>query len=228
MRLLLVEDHTPLAEALAAGLQRGGFAVDSALTAARARAFMASVEFDVVVLDIGLPDGSGLELLREWRARPGPPVLLLTALGELEDRVRGLDAGADDYVVKPVEIPELLARCRAMLRRPGDRSRPVLVEGPLTLDPATRSAELHGERLRLAPREVSVLEQLMRHSGRVVPRGRMEQAVYSFDEEVGPNALEAAVSRLRRVLTVADSPLTVVSVRGVGWMLAAAHLSTGP
>lgn len=222
MRLLLVEDHPPLAEALTAGLARGGFAVDCAGSAAEARRWAAGAAYDLVVLDIGLPDGSGLALLAEWRRGDGPPVLLLTARGELHDRVAGLDTGADDYLVKPVEIPELLARCRAVLRRPGARTGPALAEGPLVLDTATRNATLYGERLPLARREVGVLEQLLRRSGRVVPRAQLEQAVYGFDEVVGPNALEAAVSRLRKVLEAADAPLTVVTVRGVGWMLAAA------
>jgi two-component system OmpR family response regulator len=220
MRLLLVEDHPALAEALADGLTRGGFAVDRAADAVAARQHVAATRYDVVVLDIGLPGTDGLSLLREWRRASGPPVLLLTARGDVQDRVLGLDAGADDYVVKPVEISELLARCRAVLRRPGLRTGPTLVEGPLTLDPTSRNAELYGERLPLARREFCLLEQLLRKSGRVVPRNLLEQAIYSFDDEVGPNALEAAVSRLRKVLEGAGAPLTVVTIRGVGWMLA--------
>lgn len=220
MRILLVEDHLPLAEALAAGLNRGGFAVDCAHAAAVARRFFAATPYDLVILDIGLPDGSGLDLLTEWRRSPGPPVLMLTARGELHDRVLGLDAGADDYLIKPVEVPELLARCRALLRRPGARTGPALIEGALALDTATRNVELHGQRLPLGRREVGVLEQLMRRSGRVVPRSVLEQSVYGFDEEVSPNALEAVVSRLRKALESADAPLTVIAVRGVGWMLA--------
>lgn len=225
MRLLLVEDHLPLAAALAEGLGWGGFVVDHAASAVDARRHFAAVDYDLVVLDIGLPDGSGLDLLAEWRRGPGPPVMVLTARGEIHDRIGGLDAGADDYLVKPVEMPELLARCRAVLRRPGARSGPVLAEGPLTLDTSTRNVELAGARLPLARREVGVLEQLLRRSGRVVPRALMEQAVYGFDDEVGPNAIEAAVSRLRKVLESAGSPSTVVAVRGVGWMLVPAGAS---
>lgn len=204
---------------------RGGFAVDRAADAVAARQFVAATAYDLVVLDIGLPGTSGLSLLREWRRGSGPPVLLLTALGDVQDRVLGLDAGADDYVVKPVEISELLARCRAVLRRPGLRPGPTLVEGPLVLDPTSRNAELFGERLPLARREFCLLEQLLRKSGRVVPRNLLEQAIYSFDDEVGPNALEASVSRLRKVLEGAGAPLTVVTVRGVGWMLASVRES---
>lgn len=219
MRLLLVEDHLPLAEVLVDGLLRGGFTVDHAAGAVAARRHRAAAAYDLVLLDIGLPDGSGLDLLAEWRREPGPPVVVLTARGEIHERIGGLDAGADDYIVKPVEIPELLARCRAVLRRPGARVGPVLAEGPLTLDTVTRNVELGGSRLPLGRREVGVLEQLLRRAGRVVPRGVLEQAVYGFDDEVGPNAIEAAISRLRRVLESAGSPSTVVAVRGVGWML---------
>jgi two-component system OmpR family response regulator len=220
MRLLLVEDHPTLAEALAEALERSGFAVDHAADAAGARRFFGATDYDLVVLDIGLPDGSGLSLLAEWRRKPGPPVLLLTARDRLDDRVEGLDAGADDYIVKPVEVPELIARCRAVLRRPGERTGPCLSVGPLELNTATRNVELHGERLALSRREVAVLEQLMLGGGRVVPRERLEQTIYGFGDEVGPNALEAAVSRLRRALRASTGDVQVITVRGVGWMLA--------
>lgn len=222
MRLLLVEDHTPLAAALAAGLERGGFAVDRAHSAAEARRFFSATGYDLVVLDIGLPDDSGLTLLSEWRRVASPPMLLLTARDQLQDRVDGLDAGADDYIVKPVEMPELIARCRAVLRRPGERAGPNLVAGSLTMNTASRNVDVRGEPLALSRREITVLEQLMLARGRVVSRALLEQAVYGFDEAVGPNALEAAVSRLRKTLGATDAGLTVVTVRGVGWMLSSA------
>jgi len=219
MRLLLVEDHAPLAEAIAAALSRGGFAVDHAATAAAARDLVAVAVHDLAVLDLGLPDGDGLDLLAEWRATPGLPVIVLTARDGLHERVAGLDAGADDYVVKPVEMPELLARCRAVLRRPGGRLGTLLEAGPVCLDTTSRQVAVAGRPLALGRRETGVLEQLLRAKGRVVTRRALEEALYGIDDGVSPNALDAAVSRLRRALEAAGAPLTIHVVRGVGWVL---------
>lgn len=220
MRVLLVEDHPPLAEAVCDALGRAGFAVDHAGTVADARAMAELADYALVLLDLGLPDGDGLRLLPILRAQGRVPVIVLTARDQLADRLAGLDGGADDYVVKPVEMPELVARCRAILRRPGDRSGQLLEVGPLIFDTVARNVTVNGASLVLGRREVGVLEQLMRAAGRVVSRNMMEEAIYGFDDEVGPNALEAAVSRLRRALEAADCPLPIVTVRGVGWMLA--------
>lgn len=219
MRVLLVEDHPPLAEAVCVALRRAGFAVDHAGTAADAREMAALADYGLVLLDLGLPDGDGTTLLPVLRGGGRVPVIVLTARDQLADRIAGLDGGADDYVVKPVEMPELVARCRAILRRPGDRSGSTLTIGPLALDTVARSVSLHGAPLILGRRETGVLEQLMRAAGRVVSRQMLEDAIYGFDDEVGPNALEAAVSRLRRALEAADCPVPVVTIRGVGWML---------
>ncbi len=219
MRVLLVEDHPPLAEAVCDALRRAGFAVDHAGTAADAREMAALADYGLVLLDLGLPDGDGTTLLPVLRGGGRVPVIVLTARDQLADRLAGLDGGADDYVVKPVEMPELVARCRAILRRPGDRSGSTLTVGPLALDTVARSVSLHGAPLILGRRETGVLEQLMRAAGRVVLRQMLEEALYGFDDEVGPNALEAAVSRLRRALEAADCPVPVVTIRGVGWML---------
>lgn len=219
MRVLLVEDHPPLAEAVCDALRRAGFAVDHAGTAADAREMAALADYGLVLLDLGLPDGDGATLLPVLRGGGRVPVIVLTARDQLAARIAGLDGGADDYVVKPVEMPELVARCRAILRRPGDRSGSTLTIGPLALDTVARSVSLHGAPLILGRRETGVLEQLMRAAGRVVSRQMLEDAIYGFDDEVGPNALEAAVSRLRRALEAADCPVPVVTIRGVGWML---------
>ncbi|WP_051108189.1 response regulator [Yoonia vestfoldensis] len=219
MRVLLVEDHPPLAEAVCDALRRAGFAVDHAATAADARDMAALADYTLVLLDLGLPDGDGALLLPVLRDDGRVPVIVLTARDQLADRLAGLDGGADDYVVKPVEMPELVARCRAILRRPGDRSDKILRIGPLALDTVARSVNVDGEPLILGRRETGVLEQLMRAAGRVVSRQMLEEAIYGFDDEVGPNALEAAVSRLRRALDAAGSPLPIVTVRGVGYML---------
>lgn len=220
MRILLVEDHPLLAEAVTAGLRRAGFTVDHAGSAAKASQMVASTTYALVLLDLGLPDGNGLKLLPAMRAKGQVPVIVLTARDELCDRLAGLDGGADDYVVKPVEMPELIARCRAVLRRPGGRADATLRVGSLALDTVSRSASVNDVPVPLGRREIGVLEQLMRAAGRVSSRKVLEEAVYGFDDEVGPNALEAAVSRLRRALEAADCPLPIVTVRGVGWMLA--------
>lgn len=219
MRVLLIEDHTPLAEAVGDALRRAGFTVDHAPCARDAADMAAVAEYALILLDLGLPDGDGITLLPRLRDGGRVPVIVLTARDQLADRLAGLDGGADDYVVKPVEMPELVARCRAVLRRPGDRSATVLRLGSLELDTAARTVSVGGDPVPLARREVTVLEHLMRASGRVATRGALEEAVYGFDDEVGPNAIEASVSRLRRALAAAGCPTPVVTVRGLGWML---------
>jgi two-component system OmpR family response regulator len=221
MRILLVEDYPPLAEATRDALVRAGFAVDLAVDVADARAYAELEAHDLVVLDLGLPDGCGLDLLAELRERGSTPVLVLTARDALEDRLAGLDGGADDYVLKPVEMPELVARCRAILRRPGGRFSRVLELETLRLDTVERQAEVDGRPLILARRELGVLEQLLRRKGKVAPRRVIEDALYGLDEEVTPNAVDAAVSRLRRALEAAGAPVAMHTVRGVGWILAA-------
>lgn len=220
MRILLVEDHPSLAEALIDGLRRASFTVDHAASAAGARHMAGMTVYALVILDLGLPDGDGLKLLPMLRDDGRVPVIVLTARDALEDRLAGLDGGADDYIVKPIEMPELIARCRAVLRRPGKRGENTLHVGSLTLDTQTRTASVDGVPLVLGRRELGVLEQLMRAAGRVTTRRVLEEAIYSFDDEVTPNALEAAVSRLRKALQSADCALPIVTVRGVGWMLA--------
>ena len=181
--------------------------------------------YALVLLDLGLPDRDGLTLLPVLRRGGRSPVIVLTARDQLADRLAGLDGGADDYIVKPVEMPELVARCRAVLRRPGERAETVLRIGPLALDTVARTASVDDERVALGRREIGVLEQLMRAAGRVAPRRVLEEAIYTFDDEVGPNALEASVSRLRRALDAAGCPMSIVTIRGVGWMLAKEALS---
>lgn len=219
MRVLLVEDHPPLAEAVCDALSRAGFAVDHAATAEDARELSALSEYALVLLDLGLPDEDGLRLLPVLRRGGRVPVIVLTARDQLADRLAGLDGGADDYVVKPVEMPELVARARAVLRRPGDRSDMMLRLGPLALDTSARAVTVGNLPVLLGRREVGVLEHLMRSAGRVVSRRVLEDAIYTLDDEVTPNALEAAVSRLRRALEAAECSIPIVNVRGVGWML---------
>lgn len=218
-RLLLVEDHAGLAQAFDDGLTRAGFAVDQAASIREAREHAERSSYDLVLLDLGLPDGSGLELLEEWRAIAGMPVIVLTARGALGDKVEGLNKGADDYLAKPVEIPELVARCRAVLRRPGNRVSVILEAGELQLDTAHREVRLRGQILPLGRREIGALEIMMRRKNHVVSRRAIEEALYDEDAEITPNAIDAAVSRLRRTLDAQGADIAMQTVRGIGWML---------
>lgn len=218
MRLLVIEDNMRMAELIGQGLGKRGFACDLAGSLAAADDHIAVTAYDALVLDLGLPDGDGVDWLRSLPA-DRPPVLILTARHTLEDRVAGLDSGADDYLVKPAEIEEIAARLRALLRRPGSRAPALLELGALSFDPATREARVHGEALRLGRRESDLLEILLRRAGAVTPRETIEQALYGWDEEVTPNALEAAASRLRRRLVDAGAGDILRAVRGVGYYL---------
>ncbi|ABQ70061.1 winged helix-turn-helix domain-containing protein [Sphingobium fuliginis] len=220
MRLLVVEDNDRMAALIADGLRRRGFVCDIALDLAQADDAMAGAQYDAIVLDLGLPDGDGIDWLAGRRKyQQMPPAIIQTARGALEDRVTGLDAGADDYVVKPVEVDELAARIRALLRRPGVRTQPVIEVGTLCFDTASRSASIADRNVDLSRREADLLELLMRRAGTVVHRDVIENALYSFNDPVTPNAVEAAVSRLRRKLDEAAMPGTLHTVRGVGYML---------
>jgi two-component system OmpR family response regulator len=201
------------------GLSRAGFAVDCASSVRAARSCVENADYDLALLDLGLPDGNGLVLLEEWRGKSDMPVIVLTARGALGDRVEGLNTGADDYLVKPVEIPELVARCRAVLRRPGSRLGLVLKAGALQLDTAHREVRLRDDMLPLGRREVGVLEIMMRRKNHVVSRRAIEEALYDQDTEITPNAIDAAVSRLRRTLEAAEADIRMQTVRGIGWML---------
>lgn len=220
MRLLLIEDNGRLAALMVAGLARRGFACDHVPDLLSADAAMATLRYDVLIVDRGLPDGDGITWLRvRRRAGDMMPALVLTARDALEDRVGGLDAGADDYVVKPVEVDEVAARIRALLRRPGPRAETGLSCGPLFFDAASRSAQCDGRPLDLPRRETDLLELLLRQAGTVVRRTSIESALYSFAEPVTPNAVEASVSRLRRRLEEAGARDMLHTVRGVGYML---------
>lgn len=216
MRVLVVEDDPLLGEALSVGMRQRGFAADWVRDGIAADTALRTTAFSAVVLDLGLPRLSGLQLLRQRRdAHDRTPVLILTAQDAVEERVRGLDAGADDYVVKPVDLDELAARLRALLRRGNGDPRPLLQIGALTLDPAARRVEWHGATVDLSPREFDLLLEFARAAGRWLSKEQLTERLYGWHEEVDSNALEVHVHHLRRKL----DPALILTQRGVGYML---------
>jgi len=217
MRCLLVEDHEPLARGLLASLEQSGFAVDWVTTGTAADDLLTAAEFDVVVLDLGLPDMDGITVLKRFRARRGKsPVLILTARDTVQDRVNGLDFGADDYLTKPFAIEELEARTRALVRR-GHATSSRLTVGPLSLDTISRQADLDGVPLRLPRREFCLLEVLALRAGQVVRKERLLNQLWSVEDDVGPNAVEIYICRLRRRLD--PGPVRIRTIRGLGYLL---------
>ena len=218
MRIFIVEDDPVLADGLARSLPAADYAVDGTADGGEADHVLASQNFDLVILDVGLPKLDGFEVLRRLRPRGSRvPVLVLTAHDALGDRVRGLDLGADDYLTKPFDLPELEARVRALIRRGQSGGSSLITHGALTLDIAGRRATLAGEPLELSARELGVLEVLMLRSGRVVNKEQLAEELYGWDEEVGPNAIEVYVHRLRRKLE--PSGVSIRTIRGLGYLL---------
>lgn len=214
MRLLLVEDDQLLGKGLVAGLGQAGFAVDWATSGEDAESALATTHYDAVVLDIGLPKMDGLELLKLRRsARDRTPVLILTARDTIADRVKGLDAGGDDYLVKPFDLAELQARLRALLRRAKGEAAPVLRHGRIELDPADHSVRLDGAPVVLSNREFAILHDLVTNAGRILTRGQLEERIYGWGEEIGSNAVEVHIHNLRRKLY----PTVIRTMRGVGY-----------
>jgi DNA-binding response OmpR family regulator len=220
MRLLLVEDNTRLSGLIAEGLGGQGFALDCCASIEDAQAAQQLWSYDLLLLDLGLPDGNGIDLIRAMRRHKDmTPILVLTARGGLDDRVTGLDAGADDYLVKPFQIPELAARCRALLRRPGAALGTELAAGNVVFDTAERALTIAGKHVDATPREVDLLEHLLRRAGHVVAKSALENALYAMDAEVTPNALEASVSRLRKRLATAGADVQIRTIHGIGYAL---------
>ncbi len=216
MRILLVEDDALLGDAWQAGLRESGFAVDWLRDGASADAALKSESFSALVLDLGLPRLAGLDLLRRVRARGDrTPVVIVTARDALDDRVRGLDGGADDYVVKPVAIAELAARLRAVVRRSQGAASGEIEVGELRIDPAARSVSYGGRPVELQPREFALLLELALNAGRVLTRAQMEARLYEWDRALDSNAIEVYIHHLRRKL----SPDLIRTVRGVGYVL---------
>jgi DNA-binding response OmpR family regulator len=221
MRLLVVEDNQQLAEMLGHGLQAAGYETDRLATSAEARAALATTRYAALILDLGLPDGDGLAILREIRHRKDPlPVLVLTARGGVHDRVSGLRSGADDYLAKPFDFEELLARLEALLRRPGQLLGSSLQAGNLAFDTESRQAFIDDKPQVLSARETAVLELLMRRKGRVVSKKLVEDQIFGLSGEVASNAVEVYVHRLRKQLSEHGAKIVIHTVRGVGYLLA--------
>ncbi len=224
MRILIVEDNVQLSDWLARLLRKAGYTVDAVADGDDADHVLRTEDYDLAIIDLGLPGLGGLEVLKRLRARgSGLPVLILTANDTVSDRVRGLDAGADDYLAKPFDVAELEARVRAQLRRVGPSRNPLISFGPLDFDTNTRMFRLGGEPLALTPREQAVLEALIRRAGLTVAKAGLVASVFGFDDEAAPNAIEIYVHRVRKKLE--GSTVTIATLRGIGYVL---RLREGP
>jgi two-component system OmpR family response regulator len=218
MRILVAEDDAALAEGVSQTLRQSGYAVDWVKNGAEADSALAANQFDLLILDLGLPKKSGLDVLRRLRASDSRlPVLILTALDGVSDRVRGLDAGADDYLAKPFDLAELEARVRALTRRGMAGSPTLLQHGALKYDQVGRTASLNGQPLELSAREVSLLEVFLQRAGRLVSKDQLVSHLCEWGEEVSPNAIEVYVHRLRKKLE--PGGVRIVTVRGLGYSL---------
>lgn len=217
MRILLVEDDSLLGEGLYTGLQRENYSLDWVKNGEMALTAMMQTEYDVVIMDIGLPKMNGLEVIRQARSQGNIlPVLILTAYDAVSDRVEGLDAGADDYLVKPFEFSELCARLRALSRRSRGLSQQTIQFRNIEIDPAAHTVKLDNESIDLSRREFSLLEELLSNAGRVLSRSHLEQKLYSWGDEIGSNTIEVHIHHLRKKIG-AD---LIKTVRGVGYIVA--------
>jgi len=221
LRLLVIEDEDRLSGILKSKLGDIGFTVDIAGSAADASAALELINYDAAILDLGLPDGDGLAVLTAARrAGNALPILILTARDAVEDRVAGLNAGADDYLTKPFAIAELIARIKALLRRPGGVLGMTLEAGNVRLDTVGRELSIGGNPVRLSRRELAILEQMMRRFGRIVPKAVLEEKLYGIDEEPDSNPIQVHVHYLRRQLETAGANVEIHTIRGVGYILA--------
>lgn len=220
MRLLVVEDQKDLNEIIVRKLKSEHYSVDACYTGDDALDFIRCAEYDGIILDIMLPGITGIGVLREMRASGNnTPVLLLTAMGTVEDRVAGLDAGADDYLVKPFDFSELMARIRAIVRRGGERAGNVMSSGDLTLDTASRTVTRGGKEIRLTAREFDILEYLMQNQGRVLSRDKLSNHIWNYDYDGGSNVIDVYMYHLRRKIDKGFDEKKIQTVKGAGYII---------
>lgn len=229
MRILIVEDERPLAEQLRRFFSHKGFAVDTAATARDGQYAGQEFPIDVAIVDLGLPDGSGMELIRTWRAQNRRfPILILTARGRWQEKVEGLEAGADDYLVKPFHYEELWARINALIRRTAGQAHPVIRHGPIELDSAAQTVRLNGNPVELTAYEYKVLEYLMLHPGKVVSKTELTEHLYDEDLERDSNVLEVFIGRLRKKLDPEGTLKPIETLRGRGYRWALGRSAPSP
>lgn len=216
MRLLLAEDDTLLGDGIRTGLNQEGYTVDWVQDGLAADIALKTESYELMVLDLGLPKMTGIEVLKKLRMRKDDlPVLILTARDTVDDRVEGLDAGADDYLIKPFDLDELAARLRALLRRHSGRASSEIVHGDIILDPASHAVSQNGEPVEISPREFAILHMLLEKKGKVLSRARLEESLYSWEEEIGSNAIEVHIHHLRKKL----GQKLIRTIRGVGYII---------
>lgn len=216
MKILIVEDDPLLRSGLSEALNRENYTCDAAINAAEAVEHMRSEQYSAILLDLGLPDMDGITLLKQWRSQHiHLPVVIITARDALEDRINGLDAGADDYLIKPFELSELFARLRAVIRRNHGQTGNLICAGALTLDLAHKQAQLDGATLELTPREMAILSRLMLRSGKTVARELLQQDIYSWHDNLGSNTLEVYIHHLRQKI----GKEMITTIRGIGYRL---------
>lgn len=216
MKILLVEDDSILGDGIRAGLKQAGYVTDWVTDGNAANLALKTGIYEAMILDLNLPKKSGLEVLAECRARKNPiPVLILTARDTLSDKIKGLDSGADDYLIKPFDLDELLARIRALVRRSSGQSSPIIQRGNLTLDPAAHSVTLDQQTVAISAKEFNILEQLLLNQGRVFSREQLEEKLYGWDDEIESNSVEVHIHHLRKKL---GNDL-IRTIRGIGYVI---------
>ena len=216
MRILIVEDDTLLGDGIRIGLSQNGYAADWVEDGEAAETALLTNEYELIVLDLGLPKISGLDVLKKIRAQGNDiPIIILTAQDGVEDRIKGLDSGADDYLTKPFDLEELTARLRALLRRRGGRSTPVIEHDNITLDPASHSVTKDGETTDISPREFTILQLLLENQNKVMSRSRLEEGLYAWNDEVESNTVEVHIHHIRKKL----GAKLIRTIRGVGYII---------
>jgi two-component system, OmpR family, response regulator len=220
MRLLLAEDSVRLQTAIGETLRHAGYLLDTVAGVAEFHSASNQIPYDLFIIDLGLPDGDGLEVIRELRSGSCPtPILVITARTNIDERVNGIESGADDFLVKPFHQAELLARVRALLRRPREIRSPFMKAGSVVLDETNGEVHANGKPVELRPRERRLLGVLLRRAGRTVPKSAIEAALSEFDREASAGAIEVLVCRLRKALSEKQAGIVIETVRGVGYVL---------